>query len=108
MRKVTRAAAVDEDTAAARDEENAGSVMEDVVHPGQAVLGGQFLALHLRHRGWRKWQSPDKCIGHLFIQLLVALIKPPELAVALQQGIDLTLWLRFKPVCEPPAVNGPS
>src|SRR5690348_4622573 len=96
-REVTRAAAVDEETAAARGEENEGrSVVEDVVHPGQTVLGSQLFPLHLRQGRIVDRQYAEFGIEHLLVEFLVAVVQLPELVVRLEDGIELRLRLPFE------------
>ena len=70
--------------------------MQDVVKPGQSILGREFLALHLGQGQVVDRKHAEFGIEHLLVELLVALVELLELGVALDQGVDFRLGLPFE------------
>src|SRR5690554_6336322 len=67
------------------------SVLQGGVHPGQAILGGELLALHLAEADVVDRQHAEFGVHHLLVQLLVLVVQAAELGVGLHDVFKLRL-----------------
>src|SRR5690606_12589718 len=67
-----------------------------LVHPGQAILRGQLLALHLPEGGIVDRQHAEVGVQHLLVQFLVPVVQLPELGAGLHHRFEFRLRLSFE------------